>query len=179
MIFVLAPMFAQTNDHSICVKSRPKGGDILSVGTVQISILEEDAFQSLNGPEWVLMDGRVLKERTELTPHIVHLKNEEGKTTIPNAGGRFLRMTDNGAGIDPDGERKLGSSQEDELVAHSHEIPNTINHNRNRRSTGSGTHIFLPGTRASGETGGLETRPTNVAVNYFVKICECRTENCK
>ncbi len=27
--------------------------------------------------------------------------------------------------------------------------------------------------------GGMETRPKNVAVNFYVKICNCRTPNCK
>lgn len=95
-----------------------------------------------------------------------------GSTTfnLPNLQGEFLRGNDNGRGVDVG--RVLGSSQTDEIKAHTHSI--TQNSNDNISPTG-GTTNFRAGadTAASartGSTGGVETRPRNVSTNFWIKF---------
>ena len=94
-----------------------------------------------------------------------------GSTTfnIPDFRGTFLRGWDNGRGLDSG--RLFGSYQADDFKAHTHRI-------RKRGSTGSWNqagvtegdaadrYFSYPATET---VGGAETRPKNVAVNFYIK----------
>jgi hypothetical protein len=113
----------------------------------------------------------------------------DGKTTfaIPDYRGKFLRGTDReGAGgiskIDKDrlkeGAGGLGSSQDDSFKTHHHDANAQKFSEVGPRPDwehywGFGTGQSLgvsAGTKVSTEdTGGIETRPINVAVNWIIK----------
>ena len=220
------PAALQT-EQAVC-SAIPSGQDVFSVGEVRTSILRPEEFQRLNGPEWVLMDGRQLTMQTELSPHLLPDAAEPADSTsavandgetrdvrpkeIPDARGRFLRMANNGAcadlrnddgeyrrciaNHDPDGDRSLGEPQADALGRHGHVYDDVVwsehscngcdvdlsavGHVGNRG--GGGTDYDNSGAqwrRETQDTGGEETRPENIAVNFYVKICNCRTSNCR
>ena len=87
-----------------------------------------------------------------------------GQFTLPNTRGEFVRGFDNGRGIDSD--RILGSYQEDDLKAHTHKYF--------RDNTGGGA-ASAGGSNSgndadTGSTGGIETRPRNIAMIYIIKV---------
>jgi microcystin-dependent protein len=96
----------------------------------------------------------------------------EGSTTftLPDLRGEFIRGLDNGRGIDTG--RTLGSAQADELKSHDHNI-----------YRGNNTPVALNATADStmgpnvgdlliktANTGGSETRPRNIAMNFIIKF---------
>ena len=112
------------------------------------------------------------------------------------------------ASHDTDGDRVLGSYQADAFGGHAHgthsHVYGDVYAAENPTATGSsGVDIHEDGRgndlgsgrsdrdndgvdwdRTSREStvprsGGKETRPKNIAVNFYVKICDCRTRNCK
>ncbi|RXJ93330.1 hypothetical protein CRV00_11810 [Malaciobacter molluscorum] len=98
------------------------------------------------------------------------------KTTtfnFPDLRGEFVRGFDNGRGVDID--RLIGSWQEDEFKSHGHglqwwasgdhSLPNTYPSwpNRYYPSVNQGS------SKGVLETGGLETRPRNIAMMYCIK----------
>ena len=202
LLFVVASP-AVSQDHSVCFLGTPTGNDVFTVGEVRTAILDETDFQELNGAEWVLMDGRSLQVITDISPYVAHLKNDRGEVIIPDARGRFLRMANNGAEVDPAGDRQLGTLQDDAFLGHSHDY-NDIYFSENAHwielqgvtpidilDDGWGNNIGTTAGVDKGDDGVgwdrtteragdiAETRPKNIAVNYFVKICRCRTENCR
>lgn len=192
----------QLHAQDVCTGT-PSGRDVFSVGEVRTSILPQTTFRELNGPEWVLMDGRELRVETDLSPHLSPL------TSIPDGRGRFLRMANNRvcgtlegdeeaykgciAGHDPEGDRVLGHYQADSFAAHEHgEHSHGFRYVGARTSRPDGDDDDNDDTRArehgrTGTTdpnrvsrsGGDETRPKNIAVNFYMKICSCRTDNCR
>lgn len=94
--------------------------------------------------------------------------------TIPDLRGEFIRGWDDGRGIDTG--RVVGSWQEHELLSHTHlEYVNGDGYGTGRRATGTddvaGTHATNPKC-FTGETGGDETRPRNVALLACIKYQE-------
>ena len=92
---------------------------------------------------------------------------------------------------DPDGDRLPGNYQADALAKHGHgyndvywseydggiSVPRAIGN-----CGGCGTDRDNRGfgwDRTTLEIGDVETRPRNVSVNYFLKICNCRSSTCK
>lgn len=96
----------------------------------------------------------------------------DGSTTfnVPDLRGEFLRGWDHGRAADPG--RTLGSSQADEVRAHTHTLPLESGGSSNQQSlTDTGNTDEGPyGAPNTGSTGGAETRPRNVAVLYIIKI---------
>lgn len=93
----------------------------------------------------------------------------DGSTTfnVPDLRGEFIRGWDHGRGVDSG--RALGSSQADELEAHTHTF-SVSNNDTNNGSYADGTTESSPsGTVTTSSTGGTETRPRNVALLYAVK----------
>ena len=72
-----------------------------AVGDVKSSMLTEAQYQTHFGSEWVLADGR------DVTGSDYHTITSN--TNIPDLRGTFLRGKDNSRGLDPDGEKSLGS----------------------------------------------------------------------
>lgn len=125
----------------------------------------------------------------------IHFGNGDGSTTfnLPDLRGQFLRGTDNmgtvagAAGVDPDAASRtalhtggntgnnVGSAQVDALHSHNHQYTAEGRHGSNGES--SSTAFWADGdTSTSGtvtgtmtSTGGNETRPKNVYVNYIIK----------
>jgi phage-related tail fiber protein len=83
---------------------------------------------------------------------------------LPDLRGEFIRGLDAGRGVDAG--RALGSAQADMLESHTHTTPTGIQ--------GSGGVNWTGGSygwwSTSGATGGTETRPRNIALNYIIKI---------
>ena len=139
--------------------------DLNPIGTIVTSILNIDNFTGQTGDSWVLADGRNVSGSKYATV--------TGNNTIPDLRGVFLRGHDPSNVHDPD-TRTVGSLQSDEFRSHTHSINNADLVRRNV----SGSPNFAPGTGGFSPTatltnnnsGGAETRPVNVAVNYFVKI---------
>lgn len=134
------------------------------VGDVVESLLDEVQFQNERNSTWVLADGRnVAGSKFE---NITNMSN------VPDARGMFLRGKNNGRndGLeDPAGERNLGDFQNDEFKSHTHSLPNLTS---DSGSSTDGPNTPNDGTveNSTGATGGDETRPKNIAVNYFIKI---------
>lgn len=95
------------------------------------------------------------------------------------AYGRFVRGLDrSGANIDVDGERQIGSPQSDDIKAHSHQyndiywseawgsVGNKLVGNRGDQDQDNKGYEM---SRTTGESGGRETRPKNVALLYCVR----------
>ncbi len=90
----------------------------------------------------------------------------DGSTTfaLPDLRGEFLRGLDDGRGVDA--ARVLGSAQADMLKSHNHLAGKGGN-----GSTAEGALFFrsdVGDSRATSSTGGVETRPRNVAGLYCI-----------
>ena len=206
LLFAIAPhASAQTAaSQDVCVAD-PTGNDLFSVGELRTSILSQEAFQDLNGAEWVLADGRRLPGPTALSPHLSKGSGSEG-LTIPDVRGRFLRMANNTACAharpdavqyaecltrhDPGGDRLTGDFQPDSFTEHAHGYIDQFLAWPNHPSSGmwapSAPHWPIPHfdvlrehSGTSAPAGDAETRPKNIAVNFFIKICNCRTPTCR
>lgn len=139
----------------------------LPVGTILITELDEATFQSEIGSvtgNWVLCDGRsvVGSEFEDLT----------GRSSIADLRGRYPRMKDHGAGVDPNGDNPIGTHYSHELVSHIHshtyfrEDP-PFNATHHRWQKGNGDATLTTNTNA---TGGNETRPVTTVVNFMIRI---------
>lgn len=148
---------------------------IFPVGTIKKAFLTEEQFQDQMGTTWVLMDGRDVtgSDYAILT----------GNTTIPDARGMFLRMKDNGAGIDQLGDLPLGDTEQDNVPYHTHGY--SVNYADSMAALtsildagfGSGQYQPLPPGAATvtvdwsiNNEGANDTRGRNITINYFLKI---------
>ena len=137
-------------------------------------------------PGWFFCNGARLK-RSDYPLLYNVIKEAFGAPTpdtfnLPDLRGRFVRGVDHGAGNDPDARfrkvsnkggntgNKVGSVQDDELKKHKHQW-------RGYRACGSGNRVVRSKDPigsddiqdACFETGGNETRPKNVYVNWIIK----------
>lgn len=94
-----------------------------------------------------------------------------GTTTfnLPDLRGYFVRGYDDGRGVDA--SRVFGSAQDDELAEHSHsehtnEFVTQVVQSGTGSNTSRKTNTLI---QDSGNTGGDETRPKNIALNYFIR----------
>jgi len=123
-------------------------------------MLTEAQFQSINGPSWVLMDGRSIAGSAYATL--------TGSGTIPDARGMVLRGKNNGrsdGNENPDGDSALGLYQGDQFRSHTHSgVPITPS------NVGAGGGAVVGFNGNTGSSGGNETRMKNITVNHFIKI---------
>ncbi|MBL4730285.1 MAG: tail fiber protein, partial [Sulfurimonas sp.] len=93
----------------------------------------------------------------------------DGTTTfrIPSGRGLFDRNIDAGAGVDSG--RVLGSSQVDELKSHNHNITSMAD-STTTYYTGNiqARAVYARPNKAVSSTGGVETRPKNIAVTKCI-----------
>jgi hypothetical protein len=155
-----------------------------SIGDIKSAHMTESQFIAVNGPGWILADGRNVAGSAWATL--------QGATTIPDARGQVLRGKNNGrsdGAQNPDGDSALGAYQSDTYASHKHGI--TLSHEVNGGKDASG----WPATDASGpvifhdefqpsgassqtngagtplhNSGGNETRMKNITVNHFIKV---------
>ena len=161
------------------VEEEVKATGANSVGNKIESFLTEGQFQTINGPEWVLCDGR------DVTGSLYHTVT--GDTSIPNHVGLPARMT----GVQAvNGRNKtgpaLGQNQEDAFQGHWHNIQvgtdlSGLNLSPNwtpgYNNMINGPYNLNNGPRAATSDGvngtprtAAETRMSAIGVNVFIKI---------
>ena len=92
------------------------------------------------------------------------------------AYGQFIRGVDrSGKNIDPDGERIVGNPQEDAFASHSHQErpstgPNWLTKYLNKDGTWGDERQGNKLGPQTGESGGHETRPKNIALLFCEKL---------
>ena len=174
-------------DASDVAAADPKVGDILTytqagwaktshqltpVGT--INAFAGDCADPDKIPDgWFLCNGASFdKEDYPLLEEVL------GSTTLPNLQGQFIRGYDPEGQIDPDGvTRGLRSEQADEFKSHKHdiEIDWASDYNKGESASNGIRAEAKPrnnGKRVTGDiqySGGDETRPRNIALNYIIK----------
>ncbi len=139
---------------------------------------------------WLLCDGSAVSRTTYsalfATTGTAYGAGDTSTTfNLPDLRGRFLRGTDNGAGNDPDSAGRtalnaggnvgdtVGSVQAHALASHSHgyagafTVEPIVNGHPQGGSNTNYTVWGYPGTTSP--SGGNETRPGNVGVNYIIK----------
>lgn len=172
---------------------------MLPVGSIIASILNEADFKRLMQAEaprqiWELAKGQAVPQG-ELRNRIQNsadysVLNPNNVATLPDFRGMFLRGLQSGRPNDGKGDdesttgpapRKVGSFQEDSLKKHTHVIGNTYPNYPNApdQMADNLTHTQRVSTeypssprgiRTGENDGGVETRPRNVAVNYYVRV---------
>ena len=116
---------------------------------------------------WLECDGAAVSRTTYATLFTAigtTFGSGDGSTTfnVPDLRGEFLRGWDHGKGTDSG--RSFGSSQADELKAHTHTITSGVGSTQLESGQGGIGSSFN-----TGSTGGAETRPRNIALLYAVK----------
>lgn len=141
-----------------------------AIGDVKYSVLEPDKFTRENGDGWVLMDGREIRG--------TDLWRLTGMEKLPDARGVFIRGMnigrDHGNG-DADGDRQVGSSQNDLFKDHSHQF--ACSGDTNAAAGNARTEIGWGLRTTSGASGGgSETRPRNIALYTYIKVSNPKEE---
>lgn len=163
-------------------------GSDAGVGEVRHSLLSETDFQDQYGPDWRLL------RRIEMTGAPIaqflapELKEDDGKIYLPDGAGMFLRMPNHADGSGADEiPRHLGSVQEESFKKHEHDytdifwsesnggVPLPRPHRGNTGPEDYDNRGHEMGRRSK-STGTQETRPDNIAINFFVRIA-CSTGN--
>lgn len=132
------------------------------------------AFAATNlPPGWLLCDGSKFDNNTY--PDLYQLLGNSN--ILPDLRGYFLRGLDPTGNIDPDGKsRSLLSVQADDLKQHQHTYARTAwfwnecqggGYYLTPKVSGTDTDNFMTNQPTS-NTGDVETRPKNVAVNYLI-----------
>jgi microcystin-dependent protein len=134
---------------------------------------------------WFICDGSAVSRTTYATLFAAigtAWGSGDGSTTfnLPDMRGMFLRGVDGTASVDPDKATRtannaggntgnnVGSEQSYQVQSHNHTMSN--HGNTSNASLGLGSPVYVPsGSSTTTNTGGNETRPTNVYVYYIIK----------
>ncbi len=150
------------------------GGNTVIIGS---EIGTVSAFAMPTAPEgWLVCDGSAIS-RTDYADLFATIGtlwghgDQVSTFNLPDLRGEFVRGFDDGRGVDAG--RVFGSAQVDELKSHKHTVIDPIVWiNVGGGSDPSVWNIDVPNTTLSRETeasGGVETRPRNVAMTYAIK----------
>lgn len=141
---------------------------ILPVGSVVATMLNEVTFQSQMSVGWVLANGANVAGSSYETL--------SGFTNIPDLRGVWIRGKNNGrsgASGNPSGDVALGAYEGDDFKAHTH----SISWKDDTGNAGEGIEVSpdVGGNRSSSiivasNVGGAETRVRSVTVNYMIRI---------
>lgn len=134
--------------------------------------------------QWLLCDGSAVSRATYSALFAVIgviYGNGDGSTTfnLPDFRGEFVRGTDNGAGNDPDAASRtdrgdtttgdnVGTKQGDQLDAHTHS-ETSVSGTAQAGPGSSNTFYNTEVSQNTGSTGGNETRPRNIGMNFIIK----------
>lgn len=94
---------------------------------------------------------------------------------VPDWRGRFIRAWDNGAGVDPDVGRDVGSEQMSAFEKHDHTAPveragdGLVGPRAIRGVYWPGKYTRITTNAGTSPEGGDETRPRNIAAMYIIK----------
>lgn len=148
--------------------------NIMPVGSIIESMLDEATFQSQTGVNWVLCDGRSVTGSAYQTL--------TGSSTIPDALGRYSRTRSYASGNDPAGDLAVGSVYADALQAHTHSVAAAFtlvdtdpsNTGDIVKDMGSeflrSTTTLFSGGPISGNVNFSETRVRTIVFNKFIRI---------
>lgn len=140
------------------------------IGDIKYSILEPGKFETYH-PGWKLLKGQAIELDSGL--------GKEGITHLPDARGVFLRGMNENQNVengDSDGNRSIGSYQNDEFKVHNHNLDIIIGHGLwsfGDNVPGQGWACQwnnAPETRLAHNEGGKETRPRNITLYIYIKI---------
>ncbi|MCW3109930.1 MAG: hypothetical protein JWQ09_4436 [Segetibacter sp.] len=150
-----------------------------AIGDVKYSILSPDKFNQVNGRGWVLMNGSSTAEVADLFRNS-ELHNALQVPSLPDARGVFLRGMNKGREAengDPDGERNVGDVQRDTFKSHTHVIYyfQGVHWDFSGQKFAGAVKPMMDGQgvapgEPTGEKGGNETRPRNIALFVYIKI---------
>nr|WP_294943288.1 phage tail protein [uncultured Mucilaginibacter sp.] len=169
--------------------------NLLPVGTIMPFAGNADTAKELNTYGWFLCDGAELPQKDY--PRLFTIledtcKKEPGRFFLPDLRGTFLRGVDvpghrQERSRDPDaGTRKshildtvvgnqVLSRQADAFISHGHDTPKGTRYNETLKIMKGDAVTFdkfykpvNPDTMTTAATGGKETRPVNVSVNYII-----------
>jgi hypothetical protein len=147
--------------------------DIGFIGQMINSMLTEAQMQTLYGDGWILSDGRsVINSKYYFIT---------GFTNVPDARGVGLRGKNNGrsdGNQDPEGERALGSFQDDSFESHTH-IQDSHNHPQDSHNHPQDphTHTYYGGTNVLNDSGNFPYPSINPGLNGRTGINEATATN--
>ncbi len=171
----IAPSCDDKTQHLQAQEARYLGQKGGAAGGTEIGVIT--AFAMPTPPEgWLVCDGSAVS-RTDYADLYAAIGTVWGHGdqiatfNLPDLRGEFVRGFDAGRGVDAD--RVFASYQDDETKAHSHSnngqtgVINTYGDTHPYRLALAGSGTFAAGE--TGEFGGVETRPRNVAMTYAIK----------
>ena len=178
----LSSMGARENQILLRKNNTWQVGDLPSgvpIGTI-VAYYGDFLSQKLIDEGWALCDGSNIPNTPEYNEirALATAAGHPGK--YPNLHGYFLRGATKDTLVDPDRNKrtggsanlKIGSVQQDEFKSHNHtcsEVGGRVDRVGFADGGGPRTVSFRNTTPVIGYTGGSETRPKNVYVNFIIK----------
>ena len=161
-------------------KTKKYAGQDAGIGEIRTSLLKPEAFMEIYGPDWMLFQHSEITG-LPLARYLDDSLKKNKKVFLPDARGRFLRMLNHGAKLD-NNKRLPGSLQNDQFKAHLHDYDDRYfsqhkkgnpmgkypGHSGKTDNENTPDQYTIPDKTKS--TGRNETRPKNIAVNFFIKV---------
>ena len=178
-------------------------GRQLTVQTELSPHLLPDAAEHADSTSAVANDGETRDVRPKEIPdargRFLRMANNGACADLRGDDGEYRRCISH---HDPEGDRWPGNLQADALGRHNHDYDDVVwsslpengcpecdvdlsdvgevglyNHDNSRLTDHNNSGAQW--RRETQEHGRDETRPRNIAVNFYIKICNCRTSNCR